>query len=103
MVTKQSLALSLLLGGLLLSGEVAAAPAHKLAPGQASPQMHNRQQSPSSDLNTPAEEGVPQRDHLYGVTPDPRTRPEQRCELPKEITISCEPEPGSALSAFPVV
>jgi hypothetical protein len=105
MITKQYLALLLLFSWLWFSGEVAAAPVRKIASEQALPEVNSLQQLLSSD--TDAQPKDPTKvDQLqpYGVIPDARSKPkQQRCESSQVIVVSCEPAPGSPLSAFPVV
>ena len=104
MMTKQFLALLFLSSWLSLSGEVTAAPVRKIAAEQALPEVNNLQQFLSSGTDAQRKDPT-QVEQLQpdGVTPDARIKPEQRCESFTVIAVSCEPAPGSPLSAFPVV
>jgi hypothetical protein len=105
MITKPSLALLLLLSWLWLSGEVAAAPVRNTEPEQVLPEVDNLQQLLSSGTDAQPKDAT-EVDQLqpYGVAPDVRIKPEkQPCESLEVIAVSCEPAPGSPLSAFPVV
>src|ERR1700761_9041965 len=104
MVTKQYFTLVLLSSWLCLSGEVMAAPVRKIAAEQALPEVNTLQQFLPSGADIQSQDPTTV-DQLYPdeVAPDTRVKPEQRCESFTIIAVSCEPAPGSPLSAFPVV
>jgi len=104
MLTKQYLVLLLLFSWLWLSSEVAAAPVRKIASEQTLPEVNGLEQFLSSDTDTQPKD-PPQVEQLqpYKVIPDARIKPKQHCKSSQGIAMSCEPAPGSPLSAFPVV
>ncbi len=105
MRTKRYLSLLLLFSWLWLASEVAAAPVLKIASEQAPPEMHNLQQqllSPDTDAQPKDRSQIDQL-QPYREAPHIRVKPKQHCESLEVIAASCEPAPGSPLSAFPVV
>jgi hypothetical protein len=106
MMTKQCLALPLVLSWLWLSDGVAATSVGSAASEQALPQGNNLQQPLPSDTDTRPDSPATEVNQLqpHSVSPDTRTKHgQQHCKSPEVIVASCEPAPGSALSAFPLV
>src|ERR1051326_2735241 len=110
MRTKRYLSLLLLFSWLGLSSEAAAAPVvRQIASEQALPESNDLQQLFSSDTDSQPQ-SLRKLDQVqpYKIpeakVPNARVKPrEQHCKSLEVIAASCEPAPGSPLSAFPVV
>jgi len=92
---------------LWLSGVVVPLQANGTVPEQTSPRVEDRQQQPlppSTDTQPDSVFNGKNQRQPFAVSPDTNTEHDQQlCKSPEVIAASCEPTPGSPLSASPLV
>jgi len=106
MPIKQFLVCLSVLSWLWLWDGRATAQASTAAAEETSPQVDDTSQHLPPDMETQIDSVTIENNRLQnlGVSPGTRTEPDEKlCESPEVIVASCEPTPGSPLSAFPLV
>ncbi|HEV8713938.1 MAG TPA: hypothetical protein VGX03_14070 [Candidatus Binatia bacterium] len=107
MVIKKCLSFVLLWSWLWLLGVVVPLQANGTVPEQPAPGVENRQQPPlpfGTDSQSGRDSNETNQRQPSAVSPDTDTEHDQQfCKSPEVIVASCEPTPGSPLSASPLV